>query len=92
MLSTVLFCGRALADDWPTYMHDPRDYSLILYNVRGQVVRTLAKGRAGREGLQAGLAVWNGADDRGNRAGSGVYYYRLACGARAMQGSVVMIK
>ncbi len=47
---------------------------LMVYNVLGQVVTVLLD-----ETLPAGehCAVWDGTDDHGNRAASGIYLYRL---------------
>jgi 2',3'-cyclic-nucleotide 2'-phosphodiesterase / 3'-nucleotidase / 5'-nucleotidase len=48
--------------------------SLRVYNVRGELVRTLADGflPAGEHEVE-----WDGQTDRGGNASSGVYYYRL---------------
>ena len=50
------------------------EVSLAIYNMRGQLVRTLVKGSspAGRFSV-----TWNGKDDRGAPVSSGVYVYRL---------------
>jgi len=47
---------------------------LVIYNARGQVVRTLLRGE-----MEAGTyeQEWNGMDDTGNAVSSGVYYARL---------------
>lgn len=47
---------------------------LKVYNAKGQLVRTLAKGTmdAGEHRL-----VWDGRDDRGSSVASGIYFYRL---------------
>jgi hypothetical protein len=49
--------------------------SLNVYNARGQYVRTLFSGER-----PAGhfFAMWDGTDDRGQPAASGIYFYRLA--------------
>jgi hypothetical protein len=49
--------------------------TLEIYNVLGIRIRTLLKG----ESVSAGhhLAVWDGRDDNGNAAPSGVYLYRI---------------
>jgi len=49
--------------------------SLNVYNVRGQLVRTLIDG----EYLESGRhqQVWNGLDNNDRKVGSGVYFYRL---------------
>lgn len=51
--------------------------TLRIYNVMGQLVRTLANGA-----LAAGsyLAVWNGENEAGVKASSGLYFYELQAG------------
>lgn len=51
---------------------------LVVYDLSGRRVRTLARGS-----VAAGehAAVWNGRDDAGAPAPSGVYFYRLDAGA-----------
>lgn len=50
---------------------------LLIYNSLGQVVRTLADGR-----LSVGMhsMLWNGADHRGRKVASGMYFYTLTAG------------
>jgi len=51
--------------------------SLAVYDVRGRLVRELARGR-----FPAGTAVrnWDGTDDHARRVGAGVYFARLRVG------------
>ncbi len=51
--------------------------SLAVYDVRGRLVRELARGR-----MPAGTAVrtWDGTDDHARRVGAGVYFARLRVG------------
>jgi M6 family metalloprotease-like protein len=63
--------------------------SLAVYNVAGQLVRTLVDGRQ-LAGPQA--AVWDGADDGGRRLPSGVYHYRLRIGDRSSTGRIVKVQ
>lgn len=63
--------------------------SLRIYNVRGEVVRTL---RSGQFPSGPGRAVWDGATDAGTQAGSGVYFYRLEVGAQAVTKRMVLLK
>ncbi len=53
----------------------PADVTLRIYDAAGRLVRTLLAGEARGAGRHE--AVWNGRDDAGARAGSGVYFYRL---------------
>ena len=56
-------------------LSDASDVRLQIYNVVGQVVRTLVAERqsAGRYQIQ-----WNGMDDRGVAVSSGIYFYQIA--------------
>jgi flagellar hook assembly protein FlgD len=51
-----------------------REVRMRIYNVRGELVRTVQDGR-----LPAGFAVldWDGRDRAGKRVSSGVYFYRV---------------
>ena len=51
-----------------------RPVSLVVYNVLGQRLRTLMDGLlpGGRH-----VRVWDGRDERGNRVGTGIYFYQL---------------
>jgi len=48
--------------------------NITLYNIRGQKVKTLVN-----EIMPAGQhqVVWNGKDDSGKTAASGVYFYKM---------------
>jgi hypothetical protein len=63
--------------------------SLRVYDVRGQLVRTLAA-----DNLAAGLVSvsWDGRDDAGRLASSGVYIYRLETRQQALAGRMLMLK
>ncbi len=51
--------------------------TLSIYNTRGQEVRSLVRGRfpAGEHEL-----FWNGRDDNGSRAASGIYFLKMTAG------------
>jgi hypothetical protein len=68
-----------------------RHYTLKIYNIRGQLVRTLAKGVVSKNGLSRKV-VWEGTDNLGLTVGSGMYIYRLEYGARVKRGTLVMVK
>lgn len=63
---------------------------LDIYNVRGERVRSLIAG----ESLTAGQheRTWNGVDDRGHGVASGVYFYRLDTGSRALSKRMLLVK
>ena len=50
---------------------------LRIYNVVGQVVRTLV---AEQQGAGRYTVRWNGTDDRGVSVSSGIYFYQIAAG------------
>jgi hypothetical protein len=66
-------------------------FDLKVFNVRGQLVRTLIKGKVRKRGINRKI-VWHGMDNAGKIMGSGVYYYRLTVGDRVKRGSLVMVK
>jgi hypothetical protein len=67
----------------------PGQVSLVIYDVRGVRVGTLANGTraAGPHSV-----VWNGRDDNGAAVASGVYIYRLEYGGRAQSRKLVVLK
>ncbi|MDD5719625.1 MAG: M14 family zinc carboxypeptidase [Candidatus Krumholzibacteria bacterium] len=65
------------------------ELTIKIYNARGQLVRALYQGRV--DGGQQ-LVVWNGRDDRGRQAASGVYLVRAQTGDVQLNGRVVMVR
>jgi len=65
------------------------DVELEIYNVAGELVRTLADGEmpGGRH-----TVVWNGRDDDGRTVSSGVYFVRLACSGEAQTRKIALLK
>jgi hypothetical protein len=63
--------------------------SLTIYDLLGQEVRTLVDGvfRAG-----PGKAFWDGTDEKGGDAGSGMYFYRLKAGRFVETKRMVLLK
>ena len=63
--------------------------SLKVYNMKGQVVRTLVNGQmaAGNHSV-----VWNGTDDNGMAVSSGVYFYKFATGGKTVTNKMVLTK
>jgi hypothetical protein len=66
-------------------------FDLKVFNVRGQLVRTLIKGKVRKRGINRKI-VWHGMDNTGKMIGSGVYYYRLTVGNQVRKGNLVMVK
>ena len=52
----------------------PGNASLIIYNIRGQKVRTIISDYHNNERF---VKSWDGLDDKGKRMAAGVYFYRL---------------
>ncbi len=63
--------------------------SLQIYNMRGELVRTLLNGTIA---AGEGSALWNGLADTGRKVSSGVYFYRLVVGDEAISRRMVMLK
>ncbi len=63
--------------------------NLAIYNVKGQLVRTLANGKFGY-GKQS--FVWNGTDDNGQDVTSGLYFYRLTVNGHTESKKMMLMK
>ena len=63
--------------------------TLKIYNVRGQVVKTLVNGH-----VEAGVnnVVWRGESDNGTRVSSGVYFYELNNGNHKETKKMILMK
>jgi hypothetical protein len=64
--------------------------SLRVYDTAGRLVRTLLAGSPGQAGRNE--VVWNGRDNQGNQAASGVYLYRLETAQRQDVGRMTLVK
>jgi hypothetical protein len=60
-----------------------------IYNVMGQLVRTL---RSGKEKAGYYTATWDGKDAQGKKAGAGVYFYRLDAGEYSKTKKLVIVR
>jgi hypothetical protein len=67
----------------------PRNAMLVVYDVTGARVKTLTSGMmpTGRHEVK-----WNGTNDRGNRVGTGVYFYRLQMPGFSDTKKMVLLK
>jgi len=67
----------------------PAKVLLRIYNVRGQLVRTLVN-----ENTPAGnqVVVWDGRNDEGREVSSGIYFYRLNAGQFTDTKKMVLLK
>ena len=60
-----------------------------VYNIRGQLVKTLVNDyqRAGQYSV-----IWDGKDERGRDAGSGIFFYRMKSGSYSSTRKMIMMK
>jgi hypothetical protein len=63
--------------------------SLYIYNLKGQLVRTLFEGTM-KPGYHT--LIWDGRDRAGSGAGSGVYFYRLIAGDFELTKKMILMK
>lgn len=70
-------------------LHQAADVRLDIYNVRGQLVRTLVNQR-----LDAGnhSAIWSGRNDRGQSVSSGIYFCRFTGGGVSQTHKLMLMK
>jgi hypothetical protein len=82
--TTIKFTLPSLTDGGMTL-----STTLKVYNVLGEVVRTLVD-----EPMAPGThhVMWDGKDDRGNQVASGIYFYRLRSGDFQDTKKMVMMK
>ena len=75
--------------DIPASVERVVDVTLRIYNVQGQLVRTLLDGpkAPGRY-----TAEWDSRNDAGARVSSGVYFYELRAGGFVATGKMVLVK
>ncbi|MEJ2722183.1 MAG: FlgD immunoglobulin-like domain containing protein, partial [bacterium] len=73
----------------PFELASGENVTLRIYDVRGQLVRTLENRSVppGRHEI-----VWNGRDNSGRSVATGVYFVRLTAGSREMTRKLVLIK
>jgi flagellar hook assembly protein FlgD len=68
---------------------EPRDVSLKVYNIAGQLVKMLV---AGRQEPGYYSVNWGGKDNQGKQVANGVYLYRLSAGAFSDTRKMVMLR
>jgi hypothetical protein len=68
--------------------------TIKIYNVAGQLVRTLELGHreAGSYTVKERAAYWNGRNDKGERIASGVYFYHIQSGPFHATKRMVIVK
>ncbi len=65
------------------------DVKLEIYNIKGQLVRTLINGQ---KSAGANNVVWDGSDDNGNEVTKGVYFYKIRCGSYSVTKKMIFMK
>ena len=68
---------------------EPGPVSLDIYNIKGQLVKSLYRG-TGEVGSHS--AIWDGLDKSGNACSSGVYFYRLKTKNTSLTRKMLMLK
>jgi hypothetical protein len=65
------------------------EVSLSVYNVKGQVVRTFSRDnvKAGEHSLS-----WDGKDEHGRTAASGLYFFRLQSGEKSLTRKLLLVR
>jgi len=97
--------GEQLSGSFPLFQNYPNPsnlasnirYSLTrncyvelrIYNITGQLVRTLVNGRK-RAGIHS--VTWDGRDDSGKRVASGVYFCRLKAGNSSQTRKLLLLR
>ncbi len=70
-------------------LRETRDVEIVIYNVRGQRVKTLAEGEYTPGNYSI---VWKGRNDNNRPVAGGVYFYRITAGKDSLQGRMLMLK
>jgi len=65
------------------------DVALTIYNLQGQVVRTLVRG-ASSAGVHS--LIWDARDEAGMAVPTGIYYYRLRTGNQVLTRKLLLAK
>jgi len=81
--------SRSHLTEIPFFVAESREVTLNIYNIRGQLVKTLFSGTAsaGRHSLG-----WNGLNDNQRPAASGIYFYRLKSGDQTITRKMLLIR
>ncbi|MFQ6043361.1 MAG: ester cyclase, partial [Candidatus Poribacteria bacterium] len=78
----------------PYQIREPAEVAIRIYNAQGQLVRTLDLGQrsAGFYLGRGRAAYWDGRNERGERVGSGVYFYHLRAGDFSSTRRMLVVK
>jgi hypothetical protein len=71
------------------YLPAPGHVTLDIFDIQGRKIRTLidAEKDPGTHDV-----IWNGTNDTGNTVASGVYYYRLVAGKKAITKKLILLR
>ena len=70
-------------------LQNPEKVTLRIYNVNGQVVRTLLNGS---QSAGTHTVLWNGRNERGAMVPSGLYFYRIDAGKNSLTQGMILMK
>jgi flagellar hook assembly protein FlgD len=70
-------------------VHSPVHTSLKIYNILGQLVRTLVDEEKAPGNYKA---IWDGKDNSGKEVGSGIYFYQLRTEEYTATKKVVLLR
>jgi len=73
----------------PSIVHSPIHTTFKIYNILGDLVRTLMDEKKMPGNYQV---VWDGRDDEGEKVSSGIYFYRLEAGDYSEMKKMILIK
>jgi len=78
----------------PYQLADAADVELRIYNINGQLVRTIHLGRkpVGTYASKSRAIHWDGRNEAGERAASGLYFYRLQAGKFRATRRMLIVK
>ena len=68
--------------------HPNREITFHVFNIRGQVIR---QWKAYADATGNALLNWDGKDDRGSLAESGVYLYKMESEGKTIQGKIIRV-
>jgi M6 family metalloprotease-like protein len=81
--------GEKAVDGSQFMVHRPVHTTLKIYNIRGQLVRTLLD-----EEKQPGIhsVIWDGKDQKGHEVSSGIYFYQLKAKDHSEVRKMILLK
>lgn len=74
----------------PYYLRSPGPVTIAVYDINGRRICTIKDNVTETQGWHT--AAWDGKDERGRAASSGVYFYRLGAGRHTATGKLTLIR